>query len=136
MSREKHGRYDQERHLPDNTMQPVGSGLYVWLHKQVRARFLDGEQLLEEAKKHRPSADSWLLGQLRARGADDLLEEFRVRKNADANVRDWENKRARLRQIEHRIQEEMDIYPVRVAWMQKEAAKLRRLIEKHERGNS
>ena len=41
MVRKIHGNYDAVNHLPDNTGQPVGDGLYVWLQSEVKQHWPD-----------------------------------------------------------------------------------------------
>jgi hypothetical protein len=107
MSREKHGRYDTEHGLPDNTMQPVGSGINVWLNAQVLAAFGDeqGQTLLAEAAKYAPKRYEWLCERLMEHGHAEIVEEFQCKKKEDAAQGRIRDKERELRQWQARLAE-------------------------------
>lgn len=72
----KHGRYDQAKHLPNNTGQPCESGLYVWLVDQVR-QLSGGEPLIAECYNHDNDKYQWLLEQIAPLpGAPGIIAEY------------------------------------------------------------
>ncbi len=59
LKKEKSGKYNRERRLPDNNMQPRKSGLYVWLNEQVIQLY--GPGLVAESQLHGDRRYWWLL---------------------------------------------------------------------------
>lgn len=109
MPYEKHGRYDPEKGLPDNTGQPLGSGLYVWLHEQVEQHW---PELLDQAKQQneKSTADAWLLDKLKTMEDDQaraIVEEF-----ADWQLREQaEDRQAKRLRYLARFEELLEQYP-------------------------
>jgi hypothetical protein len=131
MSREKHGRYDQGQGLPDNTMQPVGSGINVWLNEQVLTAFGDeqGQTLLAEATKYAPKRYEWLLERLTEHGRTDIVEEYHQRIRDDAAQRRIRDKQRELGLWRERLAE-TDNEQQRV-WYRKRIAKCEKYIAEH-----
>lgn len=116
MPREKHGKYNPEKHLPDNTMQPQESGLYVWLQEQV-IETLGNEQaqtLIEESRTHGVNRYKWLIAQMEDRGHDDIVAAYHNRRLADAaqaRIRDKQRQLANCqRQLEIETSSDRRIY--------------------------
>lgn len=78
MARAKHGQYDQERRLPDNTGQAQGSGVIVQFHAQIRELLGEeaGQALIEESRAQGHRKTAWLCERLQERGHVDLVQEY------------------------------------------------------------
>lgn len=112
------------------------SGIFIWLHEQIRERMEDGDILIDASKAYGSNKYPWLLDRLKERGATDLVEEFRQRRNVEQKERSWELKRLRLVNMDQRIANRLkaglrgdDSYSLH---LQKKAEKLRKSIEKHD----
>lgn len=127
--RAKHGAYDESRGLPDNGGKPTGSGLYVWLCSE--AERLYGKDLIDEAQGHGDQRYRWLIAQIEAMPGDEakqLVEEFHVRRKADAVEQRQAERRHRLAQMQAQI--DAGATGQRLAWLEKEIQKVQRSIEK------
>jgi hypothetical protein len=124
--RTKHGQYDQQRHLPDNRMQAVGSGTDVWLQQEVLSRIGQdqGQALLEQARVHKAHRYQWLLEQMTTLGHGDLTEQYQQRKREDEALRRYRDKEHRLRQLEELIKTN----PPNRSFLEKEQAKCQRYL--------
>lgn len=125
MSREKHGKYDEDRHLPENTGQAVGGGEKVWLMETVA---LHWPELAEQARARTGDRYGWLVRELRT--MDDMqaiaiADEFKQRLNAANRDR---AQRDRVRQLAQLEAQAKIADGARLVWIEKEAAKLRRQI--------
>lgn len=95
MAQTKHGKYDQERKLPDNHMQPSGSGSAVWFQERILATLGEsaGQALIEESRQQGSQKTAWLCVRLREIGHEDLVEAYKERRRQDAatlRIRDKE----------------------------------------------
>lgn len=129
MPRKKHGRYDAEKQLPDNTMQPKESGLYVWLQEQI-INVLGNEQaqmLIDESRTHKTKRYTWLLEQMQVRGCDDLIAEYHKRRLADAAQRRLREKQWRV--ANYRQQLEQGHGDAHNTYLRKQIEKLERYIQ-------
>ena len=81
MVRQKHGNYDADRGLPDNRMQPVGSGLAVWLQEQIIALIGkdQAQDLIDQAATRGLHRYKYMLQQMTERGYDDLEQRYEER---------------------------------------------------------
>jgi hypothetical protein len=99
--RSQHGQYDQEKRLPDNSLQPSGAGYTVWLQEQILALFPDGEALIGQSREHGTKRYAWLLERLQARGHVEIVEEYATRKrkaDAERRIREKENHRQMIQE--------------------------------------
>jgi len=128
MTREKHGQYDPERGLPNNDLQPQGSGTTVWLIKQVLA-FPDGEAIVEHARQYGPKRYTWLCERLVDAGYVTIVEEYKKRKKEDALYLTYKEKQREIVRLQEEILEGSD------PWYSKEApkriAKLQKYLDTH-----
>lgn len=72
MPYKKHGKYDQEKRLPDNTGQAQGSGLIIWLHHAVEGYW--PEMLAYAEQQADPNA--WILNRLRTSEDEDSRDIY------------------------------------------------------------
>lgn len=87
MVRQLHGRYNTATGLPDNAMQPVGSGYNVWLNEQVLSIFgpIEGQRLIDESSTHGAHRYTWLCNDvLINNGYQDIVDEYHRRRLASA----------------------------------------------------
>lgn len=133
MKREKHGHYDPQKKLPDNRMQPAGSGTDVWLQQEVLKLIgeEEGKPLLELARQQGNNRYKWLIFAMSQRGHADLAEEYKRRKRADAVELNKRQHRAFLAGCEEQLKDPA-LPPQRRTWLEKRAAKHRKYLE--ERG--
>lgn len=132
MPRAKHGRYNAEQHLPDNTGQPQGSGIIVWFHAQIVARLGDkaGQAIIAESRAHGSQSRAWLCEQLTGLGHPDLVEAYAQRRRADAAA-------GRIREKERMIcmckgtLERNDTPPEHQAFLRKRIAKMQKYLDAH-----
>lgn len=127
--RQKHGTYDASKGLPDNRGKPTGSGLYVWLQSEVERRY--GPDLVEAAQSHGDRRYRWLIEQIEAMEGDEakqLVEEFHARRKADAAEQRQAERRHRITSMQAQI--DAGATGQRLAWLEKEIAKVQRSIEK------
>lgn len=132
MTREKHGNYDADRGLPDNTMQPSGSGIQVWLQEQIIK--LLGEQKAQElfylAVSHGTGRYKWLLQQMQLRGHSELVKEYEDRRRAIEAERRLQAKKFVLRRLQERLAEETN--EARRVYLLREAKKAEDYIQARE----
>lgn len=129
MNREKHGQYDKARHLPDNTGQAVGGGEKVWLMQEVAQHWPD---LAAAAQARSGDRYSWLVKELRTMNdeqASAIADEYKRRLNAANRERAQRDRRRQLAQIEEQAKTATG---ARLAWIEKEAEKIRKQIAKAE----
>lgn len=132
MPREKHGRYDARKRLPDNTMQPQESGLFVWLQQQV-IETLGNEQaqaLIEESRTHGVNRYKWLIAQLQEQGYTELVEQYNKHRLADAAQTRIRDKRRYLANCQRQL--EIETSSERRIYLQGEIQKATRYL--HDRG--
>jgi hypothetical protein len=124
--RTKHGHYDQQRHLPDNRLQAVGSGIVIWLQQEVLTRIGQdqGEALLEQARMHKTRRYQWLLEQMKTLGHADLTEHYRQHRKEDEALRRYRSKEQRL----HQLQKLIETNPPNKSFLEKEKARCERYL--------
>jgi hypothetical protein len=131
MKREKHGQYDNEKHQPDNRMQPTGSGQGVWLNQQV-LRLLgeqEGQALIDASVAHKEKRYDWLCSQMAVLGYPELTEQYhQKRKEATATSRLRDHQRT-VEQIRERFEEETDMDQSRRQYLQKRLEKAQKYID-------
>lgn len=126
--RKKHGHYDEERHLPDNTGQPGGSGSRIWLIETVAQYWPD---LAATAHQQPGDRYRYLIAQLRTMQNDEqassVVEEYRSRINADQRERAQRDRKRRLAKYEEMLHtysvEQTSYVAKRIATLQKNIAK-------------
>ena len=129
MTRQKHGNYDASKALPDNRGQAQGSGLYVWLQSEVEQRY--GPEIIEQAQTHGTQRYRWLIEQLEAMQSADacaLVEEFHVRRKADAAEQRQQQRRHAIAVMQRQIEE--GATGQRLTWLTQQIEKIQRSYEK------
>jgi len=122
----KHGRYDAEKHLPNNSGTPQGNGLYVWFLQAVK-QLPGGEALVEQCYAHVDGKYQWLLEQVEALNTPasrELLEQFHIKRKYLAAEARQEQRYRSLRGYQERLAERYN------EWYEKQVAKLEREIAK------
>lgn len=132
MPRAKHGRYDSERNLPDNTGQPQGSGLIVWFHSQILEHLGDaaGQSLIDESRAQGSRGTAWLLVQLTAKGHSEIVEAYEQCRRADAAALRRRDKERIIAQCQATIARN-DTPPEHQAFLRKAIAKAQKYLEEH-----
>lgn len=128
----KHGKYDAEKKLPDNRMQPQGSGLNVWLQEEIIARLGEdqAQQLIEQASQHKAGRYAYMLGIMTERGHADLAEEYHKRKLEDEAERRVRDKERLLRQFKEQAEKETSAD--RTVWLRKQILKIEDYLRESE----
>lgn len=128
-SRAKHGQYNAERKLPDNTGQVVGDGSRVWLMETVAQHWPD---LADRARQRPGDRYSWLVNELRSmndKQSTAIVEEYQLKIRASNRERAQRDRRHQLAQYEAQLQTSSG---ERLEYLQKCIAKLKKQIEKAE----
>lgn len=134
--RAKHGHYDHTDNLPDNTMQPVGSGVNVWLQEEILARLGNeqGQALIDLAAPLKEKRYKWLVNQMIKRGYADLAEEYNERQKADAARHRLVQKEKLLIRWRQQLEQEEDAQ--RRVFLRQQIAKCERYLEEHKKISS
>jgi len=131
--RTKHGHYDEQRHLPNNNGQPVGSGLCIWLNEQVEARW---PGLAAESQTHKSRRYIWLIEQLNEMSEPDaqaIVQEYHTRRKAEQREQVQRDRQRHLAQYE-KLAQTCDIE--QLPYIEKCITKLHRQIAEAEERNS
>lgn len=130
MTSQKHGKYDQEKKLPDNRMQPNESGLNVWLQGEIISRLGKeaGEELICEAVPLKTKRYKWMLERMAERGHQDLVEEYHKHKLALEVQRRIRDKERELRLWKQQLAWEGN--PQRLVYIGKQIVKCEKYLEK------
>ncbi len=136
MPRAKHGNYDEEHHLPDNTGQAVGSGSAVWLQEQILATLPApaGQALIDSASAHGVRRYEWLCEQLVTQGYAELAQAYHQRKREDAAALRIRDKERIIRQCQAQIPSETTFE--RRVWLEKQIEKAQKYLERHQEGDT
>lgn len=110
MKRGQHGHYDHEKQLPDNRMQPTGSGYDVWLNARVTELLGEeaGQQLIAESVPHNTERYQWLCEQLALRGYPEVSQEYAQKKKDAAAASRLRDKQRHLNGWRERLAEASD----------------------------
>lgn len=129
MPQEKHGQYDKEHDLPDNRMQPVGSGYNVWLNQKIIAIF-GNDTLLDQSASHKEKRYEWLCDRLIESGHSEVVEEYRRKQKEDAAERRIRDKRRDLALWKDRLAE--TTIEDQKGWYRKRIAKCEKYLKERE----
>ena len=128
MVRKKHGNYDADRQLPDNRMQPAGSGLAVWLQEQII--LLIGEEqaqgLIDQAREQGVHRYKYLLQQMELRGYNDLAQKYEEHRRVMEAERRLQAKKFVLRRLQEQVGKETS--EARRVYLSKEIKKAEKYI--------
>lgn len=126
----KHGRYDEQQHLPDNSGEPRGDGSRVWLLETVSQHW---PELANSAHQQQGDRYKWLIAQLGAMQDDEraiaIIEEYHTRINVDQRERAQRDRKRHLAQYEQ-LAKVCDV--AQLDYVEKCIAKLRKQIAKVE----
>lgn len=127
MPRQPHGHYAERRHLPNNSMQPVGTGIYVWFQQEILGLFPDeGEQLLLDASQQGTKRYAWLCEQLQALGHQEVVDSFTSKKREYDAAKRMDDRERRRTNLSARLANEQNA--ARQRYLQREIAKCDRYL--------
>lgn len=129
MPRTKHGQYDAEKGLPNNTDQPQGSGSIVRWHGQIRESLGEdaGQALIDESRER--GGVKWLLAQLAEAACDDLVAAYKQARHADDLARSIRKHALIVQHCQEQLVSETNVS--RRAYLEKQIDKAQRYLEKH-----
>jgi|SRR5579883_1372621 len=108
-------------------------GARSWLIAECQKMGVFGRRILEESKELKGDTRyKYLLQQLEERDYDDIIAAYKQHIRDDAARWRRIEKERHLSRINNRLEEEKDAHPKRIAWLQKERAKIEKQLERME----